>query len=113
MAPPRPLLAAIALVALIGAGCSNAPAQTGSGGGGNENVATEAGPNPELKGKLSEFATCMRENGVEDFPDPDADGIIQFHGGADTPEFTSARENCRVILPEGLGASAGAPGGGG
>ena len=66
-----------------------------------------------LKEKLSEFATCMRENGVDDFPDPNADGIIQFHGGTDTPEFKSARENCRVILPEGLGASAGAPGGGG
>jgi hypothetical protein len=68
MAPPGRLLAAVALVALIGTGCSNAPAETGSGGGGgggggggdgggdDENAATEAGPNPERKGRLSEFA---------------------------------------------------------
>jgi len=48
----------------------------------------------------------------EDFPDPNDDGIIQFHGGNDTPEFDTARENCRVVLPEGLGASRRAPGGG-
>jgi hypothetical protein len=115
---PLPL-AAIALVALIGAGCANAPAESGSGrgGGGNaagdENAAAEAGPNPERKGKLSEFAKCMRENGVEDFPDPDDEGIIRYHGGTDRPEFESARENCRVVLPEGLGAEDRAPGGGG
>jgi hypothetical protein len=38
---------------------------------------------------------------------------IQFYGGTDTPEFKSARENCRVVLPEGLGTEEGAPGGGG
>jgi hypothetical protein len=67
-APPLRLLAAVALVAQIAAGCSIAPAETASGGG--ETAATEGGPNPELKEKLPELAKCMRENGVKDFPDP-------------------------------------------
>jgi hypothetical protein len=94
-APPRRLLAAVALVAQIAAGCSIAPAETASGGG--ETAATEGGPNPELKEKLPELAKCMRENGVKDFPDPGADGSIQYYGHS--PEFTSAQEKCRDILP--------------
>lgn len=105
----RSLLTATALVALIATGCSNAPAETDSGG--DENA--EAAPNPERAGKLPEFARCMRDNGVEDFPDPDADGVIKFHGGADTPEFRSARETCRAVLPDGLGTEQRTPGGGG
>jgi hypothetical protein len=125
MTPPRRLLTAIALIALIGTGCSNAPAETGSGGGqnptttgspstelnsnepaetgGDENAAAKAGSNPERKVRLLELAKCMRENGVEDFPDPTDEGIIEFFGDAKSPEFTSARENCRVVMPEGLG----------
>jgi hypothetical protein len=100
----RPL-AAIALGALIGAGCSNAPAETGSGGGGggngggNENAAAEGSPNPELKEKLPEYAKCMRENGVEDFLDPGADGTIQYYGDTDPSEFKSASEKCDDLLP--------------
>jgi hypothetical protein len=45
MAPPRRLLAAIGLVALIGAGNSNAPADTGSGGA--EKPATDGSPSTE------------------------------------------------------------------
>ncbi|MGH8967018.1 MAG: hypothetical protein ACRDXB_17060 [Actinomycetes bacterium] len=102
----RPL-ATLALLALVGVGCTSAPAETGGAGNGN------AGPNPVPREKLVEFAECMRENGVGDFPNPDDDGAIRFQGGTDTPEFTSARESCRAVLPEGLEASEGAPGGGG
>jgi hypothetical protein len=127
-APPRRLLAAIALVALIGAGCANTPAETGSGGGenlatsgspsiepdpnaaggiaggGDQNAATEGSPN------LPEFAKCMRENGVEDFPDPGPDGTIQYSGGAAQPEFKSAQEKCRHFWPRPEGRN---PGNGG
>jgi hypothetical protein len=55
----RPLaaLAVIATMALIGAGCSNAPAETGAGsnGGGNANAANYA--------KAVKFSECMRKNG--------------------------------------------------
>jgi hypothetical protein len=96
-----PRLLAAALVALICTGCSNAPADTGSGGdenaAGDQSAAAEADPGPEPKEKRFELARCMRENGVEDFPDPDDDGIIQYHG--EDPEFGSAQEKCRGFSP--------------
>jgi hypothetical protein len=101
MAPPGRLLAAVALVALTGTGCANAPAATGSGGGeiaaADQNPAAEATPNPEPKEERFELARCMRENGVEDFPDPDDAGIIQYYG--EDPDFPSAQEKCRDISP--------------
>jgi hypothetical protein len=114
MAPPGRVLAAAALVALIGTGCSNAPAGTGSGtattdsprtgpgssatgGGGDQNAATEGSPTP--RENSLEFAACMRENGVQDFPDPDEAGIIKYYGEPDPAVFTSAQENCRHLRP--------------
>jgi hypothetical protein len=102
-------MAAIALVALIGTGCSNAPAETGSGGGekpatqgdatgdvGDQTGPTGPAPSPaelqELLKERRESAKCMRENGVEDFPDPDANGAILYYG--DDPDMESASEKC-------------------
>jgi hypothetical protein len=63
----RRTLAALAMVALISAGCSNAPAETGTGSsGGNTTAATHE--------QAVKFADCMRDNGVREFPDPDASG---------------------------------------
>ena len=60
-------LAALAMVALISVGCSNAPAETGAGSnGGNNTTATHE--------QAVLFAECMRDNGVSKFPDPDASG---------------------------------------
>jgi hypothetical protein len=56
-------LAALAMVALIGPGCSN-----GGSSDGNTNAATQE--------KAVKFAECMRENGVSEFPDPDASGQL-------------------------------------
>jgi hypothetical protein len=100
MASPRRLLAAVALAALIGTGCSNAYADTGSGGGdnaGDQNAAAEVTPSPERTEKRFELARCMRENGVEDFPDPDDNGVILYYG--EDPEFRSAQEKCAHISP--------------
>ena len=60
-------LAALAMVALITAGCSNAAAETGTGSnGGNTTAATHE--------QAVKFAECMRENGVRKFPNPGASG---------------------------------------
>jgi hypothetical protein len=107
------LLAAVALIALVGTACSNAPTETGSGGG--EVPATTdsptgdggdqsgpAGPPPspaelqELLEERREAAKCMRENGVEDFPDPDANGYILYYG--DDPDLKSAGEKCDGLM---------------
>ena len=67
----------------------------GAGGGGGE-----------LQAQALEFAQCMRENGVPDFPDP------QFSGGGvrmrlprgvdeDSPQFQAAQQACQSLLAGG------------
>ncbi len=64
----RPL-AALALIALLSAGCSNALAETGTGSsGGNNTAATHE--------DAVKFAEGMRDNGVKDFPDPTENGPL-------------------------------------
>jgi hypothetical protein len=64
----RPL-AALAMVALIGVGCSNEPAGNGSSGG-NTNATS--------RDKAVKFAERMRENGVREFPDSNAAGEFAY-----------------------------------
>ncbi|MEU4567422.1 hypothetical protein [Micromonospora sp. NPDC023956] len=61
--------------------------------------------------QVRKLATCMRENGVPNFPDPDADGRIQ-PGKADIdrkdPAVRAAFDKCREVVPnldDRLGAS--------
>jgi hypothetical protein len=93
---PRPL-AALAMLALIGcAGCG------GSGnGGGNSTAANQE--------KAVKFAECMRENGVSQFPDPDAsgrltiDGVVNGSGiDPDGPGWQQAIGTCKDLQPPGF-----------
>ncbi|MDQ3880540.1 MAG: hypothetical protein M3295_05670 [Chloroflexota bacterium] len=56
-------MAALAVLAVIVAGCSSTSPGTGSSGGNSAASAHE---------KAVMFAECMRENGVSGFPEPDA-----------------------------------------
>jgi hypothetical protein len=94
----RPL-AALATVALIGAGCSNEPAENGSAGNAN---ATN-------RDKAVEFAECMRDNGVSGFPDPDASGELTIDGvlngsslDPSTPAWKEAIGACKDLQPLGF-----------
>jgi hypothetical protein len=55
------------------------------------------------------FAQCMRDNGVPDFPDPQADGGGQQLQGVDTSldSFRSAQQKCDTLLPRPTGPAAG------
>lgn len=64
-------LVLIAVVALLSACGSSAPAKTSAGGSGDNNSAA----NVE---EAVKFADCMRDNGVSDFPDPDASGQFAY-----------------------------------
>ncbi len=90
-------LATIAIVALLGACGSNAPAATGTGSGGN-NVA-----------KAVKFAQCMRANGVSQFPDPDASGALTIDGvingsslDPNSATFQQALSACKDLEPPGF-----------
>ena len=49
------------------------------------------------------YAQCMRDNGVPDFPDPDANGQLRgpAHEKESDPKFQAAQEKCRQKLPGG------------
>jgi hypothetical protein len=100
----RPLaaLALVAMVALISACGSTAPAATGSGSGGGNNTAANAQ-------KGVRFAKCMRSNGVSEFPDPGASGRLTIDAVANgssldpsTPAFKQAISACKNLEPAGF-----------
>jgi hypothetical protein len=66
----RPL-AALAMVGMVSAGCSNAPAGAGTSSGNNA-AATHQ--------EAVKFAECMRNHGVGAFPDPSASGAFTIDG---------------------------------
>jgi hypothetical protein len=66
-------LAALALTAVIVAGCGNGSAGTGSGG---NSTAPNHNSTATSREKAVKFAECMRANGVSAFPDPNASGEL-------------------------------------
>jgi hypothetical protein len=95
----RPL-AALAMVALIGAACSQAPAHTDTSSGSGEANPTRA---------PLEFSACVRDNGVKEFPDPDASGQLTIDAIANnssvdtnTAAFTQALSACKDLQPPGF-----------
>jgi hypothetical protein len=91
-------LAALALVALISAGCgSNAPSETGTA----SNSGTGAAKKATDQNKAVKFAECIRAHGVPHFPDPDAKGDSNI--GIDvTPEvWKRAVDACKDLEPPG------------
>src|SRR6266511_4464384 len=81
-----PLLAAVILVAAAcGSSSSNGAASSGD------------------RDQAVAYAQCMRENGVPDFPDPDAQGRLRAlgHEQRDDPQFRAATEACRDLAPGG------------
>jgi hypothetical protein len=58
---------------------------------------------PAAVEQMRKFSQCMRDNGLPDFPDPDADGRLRGagHEQQDNPTFRAAMEACRQKLPGG------------
>jgi hypothetical protein len=90
-------LAALAVIALIAAGC---------GGGDSSSAANTTAANQE---KAVKFAQCMRENGVSQFPDPDASGNLTIdavvNGSSidpDGPTWNQAIDACKDLQPPGF-----------
>jgi predicted small lipoprotein YifL len=92
----RPL-AALAMVALIVAGCgSKAPSETGtaSTGTGGTKSATD-------QDKAVRFAECIRGHGVPHFPDPDANGEFVFGIDVSPAVWQKAVAACKALEPPG------------
>jgi hypothetical protein len=92
----RPL-AAVAVIALLSAGCSS-----GSGSGGADTgTATQQ--------QALKFSQCMRTHGVGEFPDPNPSGSLTLDGvvngsslDPDAPAWKTAIAACKDLEPAGF-----------
>jgi hypothetical protein len=96
--------AALAIVALIIAGCSNESTETGT-----ETGSSGGGQNATAPSKAARFSECMRDNGVSEFPDPDASGELTIDGvvngsslDTDGPAWKQAIGACKDLQPAGF-----------
>jgi hypothetical protein len=90
-------LTAAGLVALLATACSDDPAKQADGDG------------PDRREQAVAFAECMRDNGVGEFPDPDASGELTIdeianHASIDTggAAFERALAECEDLQPVGF-----------
>ena len=115
-------LAALVMVALIAAGCSNGSAENGNPGAGTS-TGTGAGTgtsggskNATKHEKAVRFAECMRNNGVSAFPDPDASGKLTIDGvvngssvDPNSAAWKQAINACKHLEPPGFSGSKATP----
>jgi hypothetical protein len=94
-------LAALAMVALVGAGCGS-NARSGTGTASSSGTATGAG-NKKLtaRDKAVKFAECMRAHGVSDFPDPTDKNADSYGVSVSKAVFTRAVDACKALKPPG------------
>jgi hypothetical protein len=92
---------------LTNAGSTTTTTRTG-GGGLIPSTAGTGGGHAVLQLNVkngAKFASCMRKNGVPNFPDPDSTGAISIgpSSGIDpgSPKFRSAQQICKKLLPNG------------
>ena len=86
-------LTALAVVALIAAGC-----------GSNDTAHTSATASPEkasARDKAVKFSECIRAHGVADFPDPDAKGEYQYGVSVSPAVWQRATTACKDLQPPG------------
>jgi hypothetical protein len=103
----RTIVVAGVLLAAMTAGCtpatgsdpSVATAQSAAPKA-DSSTAASAGPDPDASLK---YAKCMREQGLDWFPDPKADGRMEVAvpQGVDRAVMDKAEKACRKLLPDG------------
>lgn len=61
---------------------------------------------PQMAENMRKFAQCMRDNGVESFPDPEGGAMRLDPASAQDPDFQAARAKCSAQhLPQAGGGS--------
>jgi hypothetical protein len=96
-----PPLVALALVALICAGCgSNTPSETDTASS-SSSAGTGANEKATDQDKAVKFAECIRRNGVPHFPDPDTKGEFVFGIDVSPAVWKKAVDACKDLQPPG------------
>jgi hypothetical protein len=109
----RPL-AALAMLVVIVAGCSSGSEKgdtgtssssgnaSSSANGSSGSAGTGGNENASDRDKAVKFSECMRENGVSDFPDPNAAGDFPGFGISVSPAvWQEALGACKDLQPPG------------
>jgi hypothetical protein len=86
----------VALISLIGMGCAS-----GSSDGPSSSAGTVGSKQATDREKGVKFAECVRENGVSDFPDPDAKGEFVYGATVSPAVFRKAVDACKDLQPPG------------
>lgn len=60
----------------------------------------DANEGPGDEEVMLEFARCMRENGVADYPDPDPNAGLRITLDPNDPKVQAALESCKAILQD-------------
>jgi hypothetical protein len=97
-------LAALATVALIGAGCSNDSAENGStasSSGTPGSSGTGGSKKLTARDKAVKFAECVRAHGVRDFPDPDEKNQFEYGVSVTPAVWEKAVNACKDLQPPG------------
>lgn len=97
------VLAALASLGLIAAGCGNPSSQEVAQVDSTATTTTSSeSPGGSSSANPAAFSACMRSHGVPEFPDPDSDGRIRFRDPTDpeSSRFRAARQACRKLEPE-------------
>ena len=63
----------------------------------------EKSADPAAVEQMRQFSQCMRDHGLPDFPDPEANGQLRGagHEQQDNPQYSAAYAACRPKLPGG------------
>jgi hypothetical protein len=96
--------AALATLALLGAGCSNGSAEQGDTAG--SSATTGASGSGESKkatarDRAVRFAECIRSHGVSDFPDPNEKNEFEYGVSVSPAVWRRATTACKDLQPPG------------
>jgi hypothetical protein len=99
------VLAALLTAGLAGCGHKSSGNGVASVNGGGANPTASPSDSRTDQQKMLEYAQCMRDNGVTNFPDPQIDG--QGHAGFSIPQgvdrsvVDAAQQKCQHLMPGG------------
>jgi hypothetical protein len=99
----RPLaaLAIVVVVAVIAAGCGGTQSSKSSSTAGHTSTAGHRSAATPRE-KAAKFSSCMRSNGVSDFPDPNASGDFPSYGiSVSKAMWMKAVAACKALQPPG------------
>jgi hypothetical protein len=96
-------LAALATVALLGAGCSNGSAEQGDTAGSSATTVASGSESKQATARdwAVRFAECIRSHGVGDFPDPNEKNEFEYGVSVSPAVWKRATTACKDLQPPG------------